>query len=45
MLEEYAPAKTTNRSAWGWSFLGLFFAPFTGVALLIKNSHLAQQTG
>lgn len=38
-------AQTTNRSPWGWFFLGLFFAPFTGVALLIKNSQLAQQTG
>lgn len=35
-------AQTTNRSAWGWFFLGLFFAPFTGVVLLVKNSGVAQ---
>lgn len=30
-------AQTTNRSAWLWFFLGLLFAPITGVVLLYKN--------
>jgi multisubunit Na+/H+ antiporter MnhB subunit len=30
-------AQTTNRSAWLWFFLGLLFAPITGVVLLHKN--------
>ena len=31
-------AQSTNRSAWLWFFLGLFFAPITGLVLLYKNS-------
>jgi hypothetical protein len=31
-------AQTTNRSAWLWFFLGLFFAPITGLVLLYKHS-------
>jgi hypothetical protein len=31
-------AQNTGRSAWLWFFLGLFFAPFTGLFLLAKNS-------
>ena len=31
-------AQTTRRSAWLWFFLGLLFAPITGVVLLYKNS-------
>ncbi len=31
-------AQNTNRSAWLWFFLGLFFAPLTGLVLLYKNS-------
>lgn len=31
-------AQTTRRSAWLWFFLGLFLAPFTGIALLSKNA-------
>jgi len=31
-------AQRTRRSAWGWSFLGWFFAPITGLVLLSKNS-------
>ena len=31
-------AQTTGRNAWLWFFLGLFFAPFTGLVLLYKNS-------
>lgn len=31
-------AQQTNRNAWLWFFLGLFFAPITGVVLLYKNS-------
>jgi len=30
-------AQQTNRSAWLWFFMGLFFAPITGVVLLSKN--------
>jgi len=30
-------AHTTRRNAWLWFFLGLFLAPFTGLALLYKN--------
>lgn len=32
-------AQCTNRNAWLWFFLGLFFAPITGLFLLHKNSH------
>jgi formate hydrogenlyase subunit 3/multisubunit Na+/H+ antiporter MnhD subunit len=32
-------AQTTNRSAWLWFFLGLFFAPITGIFLVYKNSN------
>ena len=32
-------AQTTKRSAWLWFFLGLLFAPITGLVLLYKNSH------
>jgi hypothetical protein len=31
-------AQETNRSAWLWFLLGLFFAPITGVILLYINS-------
>jgi hypothetical protein len=30
-------AHTTRRNPWLWFFLGLFLAPFTGLALLYKN--------
>jgi hypothetical protein len=32
-------AQETGRSAWVWFFLGLFFAPFTGLALVWKNAN------
>jgi hypothetical protein len=31
-------AQSTRRNAWLWFFLGLFFAPITGLFLLYKNS-------
>lgn len=31
-------AQTTGRNAWIWFFLGWFFAPITGLALLAKNA-------
>jgi len=31
-------AQNTNRSAWGWFFLGLFFGPLTTLFLLAKNA-------
>lgn len=31
-------AQTTKRSALVWFFLGLFFAPLTGLLLLAKNA-------
>jgi hypothetical protein len=31
-------AQTTRRSPWLWFFLGWFFAPITGIVLLVKNS-------
>jgi hypothetical protein len=31
-------AQSTSRNAWLWFFLGLFFAPITGLVLLYKNS-------
>lgn len=31
-------AQNTNRSAWLWFFLGLFFTAITAVVLLVKNS-------
>lgn len=31
-------AQTTNRSAWLWFFMGFFFAPITGIVLLVKNN-------
>ena len=31
-------AQTSNRNAWLWFFVGLFFAPITGLVLLYKNS-------
>jgi len=31
-------AQNTGRNAWLWFFLGLFFAPITGLVLLYKNS-------
>ena len=31
-------AQSTKRNAWLWFFLGLFFAPITGLVLLYKNS-------
>jgi hypothetical protein len=35
-------AQTTNRSAWGWFFLGCSFAPITGLVLLSKNSRVME---
>lgn len=32
-------AQTTRRSALLWFFVGLFFAPITGLVLLYKNAH------
>jgi len=31
-------AQDSGRSAWTWFFLGLFFAPITGLFLLSKHS-------
>ena len=31
-------AQTTGRNAWLWFFLGLCFAPITGLVLLYKNA-------
>jgi hypothetical protein len=31
-------AQQTDRNAWLWFFLGWFFAPITGIVLVIKNS-------
>ena len=31
-------AQEKDRSAWLWFFLGLFFAPITGLVLLSKNA-------
>jgi hypothetical protein len=31
-------AQMTKRNAWLWFFLGLFFAPVTGLVLLYKNN-------
>ncbi len=31
-------AQTTKRSSWLWFFMGLFFAPITGLVLLSKNA-------
>ena len=31
-------AQTSARNAWLWFFLGLLFAPITGLVLLYKNS-------
>jgi hypothetical protein len=31
-------AQNTGRNAWLWFFLGLAFAPITGLALLARNS-------
>ena len=36
-------AQTTRRNAWLLFFLGLFLAPFTGVALLYKNGKDREQ--
>lgn len=30
-------AQTTGKSPWLWFFLGFFFAPITGIVLLIEN--------
>ena len=32
-------AQRTDRSAWSWFFLGLFFGPITAIVLLAKNSN------
>ena len=32
-------AQTTRRNAWLWFFLGLFFAPITGLVLLYKTAN------
>lgn len=31
-------AKSSGRSAWGWFFLGFFFAPITGIFLASKHA-------
>jgi hypothetical protein len=31
-------AQNTGRNPWLWFFMGWFFAPIAGIALLIKNS-------
>ncbi len=31
-------AQTTRRNAWLWFFLGLWLAPYAGLALLYKNA-------
>jgi len=31
-------AQTTQRNAWLWFFLGLFFSPITGVVLAAKTA-------
>jgi len=31
-------AQEAKRNAWLWFFLGLFFAPLTGIVLVYKNS-------
>jgi hypothetical protein len=31
-------AQKTQRNYWLWFFAGLFFAPITGIVLLVKNS-------
>ena len=31
-------AQSTRRNAWLWFFVGLFFAPITGLVLLYKNN-------
>jgi len=32
-------AQRTDRRAWGWFFLGLFFGPITAIVLLAKNAN------
>lgn len=36
-------AQINGRSAWGWFFLGLFFAPITGLVLLGENNKILQE--
>lgn len=36
-------AQTTGRNPWGWFFLGLFFAPITGLVLLYENRKETRQ--
>jgi Na+/melibiose symporter-like transporter len=36
-------AQNTNRNAWLWFFLGLFFSVITVIVLLVKNSHDREQ--
>jgi len=31
-------AQSTGRNPWLWFFMGWFFAPFTGLVLLVKNA-------
>jgi len=31
-------ARSSGRSAWGWFFLGFFFAPITGIVLASKHA-------
>jgi hypothetical protein len=38
-------AQGTSRNAWLWFFLGLFFAPITGLVLLAKNSEDKPNSG
>jgi len=36
-------AQTTNRDPWLWFFLGLFFAPLTGLILLSENNKMVKK--
>jgi hypothetical protein len=36
-------AQTTDRSAWLWFFMGIFFGPITGIVLASKNSNDLKQ--
>ena len=38
-------AQVTRRNAWLWFFLGLFFAPVTGIVLASKNASDRKKSG
>ena len=38
-------AQVTNRSAWLWFFMGLFFGPITGIVLAAKNAADRKKVG